>query len=376
LITLDTSGNDGIKTFTLSLEDSIGNTSPTLYFSINKVSDPKFLIEYKGLPFYEEDKEIEDYTLKPLSDSDFNSFRTDKQELIANKLLSTLFFNYPHKVLKEKMSTGTFISDLVLGLTEERMDIGSLETKILDNDIFSQYEYREQEAVNILTRFYAMKELDLYYFNNWMAYILTQTIMFSPAYELESSHSPNIARVYNRLVSMMGEEHSIRYINYIHMMSDDNWRRFRSPEDNGREMLEIFTYDTDDAHVPIAGKALQNWKLDSDNDTLVVSLNHNREPLKLFDTIIYSGEDFYRELSKSDVFMRGVIQRLVSFFFTTQGKRKQEKISQAIYNSHPQTWKDIILQIILSEEYLINTKRAKSIEELFFSTAKKMDFQL
>jgi hypothetical protein len=220
-----------------------------------------------------------------------------------------------------------------------------------------------------------MKELDSYFLKNWVAYILTQTIMFSPAYELESTHTPNIARVYNRLVTMLNVDSGMRYISYVHMMSEDNWRRFRSPEDNGREMLEIFTLDMDDFHVPIAGKALQNWKLDRESDTLVVSLNQNRKPLKLFGKTIYNGDDFYREMAKSDLFTKGVTTRLVSFFFPNTSSTKKTQITNSILSSKPETWQDILLQIVFSEEYLLHSTRAKSAEELFFSMAKKIDFK-
>ncbi|MGC9351382.1 MAG: hypothetical protein ACP5D3_05280, partial [Sulfurovum sp.] len=230
-------------------------------------------------------------------------------------------------------------------------------------------------AVDILTRFYAMEELDNYFFNNWVAYILTQTIMFSPAYELETTHSPNIARVYNRLVNMLNTESGMRYITYVHMMSEDNWRRFRSPEDNGREMLEIFALDMDDSHVPIAGQALQNWKLDRNSDTLVVGLNENREPLNLFGTTIYNGDDFYRELAKSDQFTIGVSSRLVDFFFPDATEGIKTQLVNSIVASDPETWQDILLQIVFSEAYLLENKRAKSAEELFFSMAKKMEYK-
>jgi hypothetical protein len=199
--------------------------------------------------------------------------------------------------------------------------------------------------------------------------------MFSPAYELDSTHTPNIARVYNRIVRMLNVNSGMRYITYVHMMSEDNWRRFRSPEDNGREMLEIFTLDMNDAHVPLAGKALQNWKLDRDNDTLVVSLNENRKPLKLFGTTVYNGDDFFRELVKSESFIKGVTTRLVHFFFPNKTSSKQTQIINSIIQSHPETWQDILLQIVFSEEYLLHNKRAKSAEELFFSFSKKSDFK-
>jgi hypothetical protein len=159
------------------------------------------------------------------------------------------------------------------------------------------------------------------------------------------------------------------------MMSEDNWRRFRSPEDNGREMLEIYLLDQDDSHFPLAGKALQNWKLNTDSDTLEVSLNENRDPLNLFGTIVVNGDDFYRELVKSSLFTKGVTRRLVDFFFPQASINKKVSLTQSIVASHPETWQDILMQIIFSEEYLLHNARAKSAEESFYSLAKKLNYK-
>ncbi len=249
-----------------------------------------------------------------------------------------------------------------------------LEDHILDDTYYRQ-DASTQEAVDILSRFYAMNRLDRYFLNNWTAYILTQTIMFSPAYELDSAHTPNIARVYNRLVSFLDDEAGMRYTTYVHMMSEDNWRRFRSPEDNGREMMEIFLEDEDDALVPLAGQALQNWKLNRDNDTLVVGRNENTEPLALFGTTVYNGDDFYRELVKSRAFVVTVSSRLVDFFFPNASSSKKEQIAASIAAGNPETFQDVLVQIVFSKEYLLYNSRAKSAEELFYSLAKKTDFK-
>lgn len=332
-------------------------------------------LSYKGLTFYYKDMPSSDYQLNQVTNDEFNAFSEQKKLQVADKLLSTFFFGYPLKTLEKKINSGSFINDIYTGFTEDMTDKAWLEEYIVNGDIFRQVSYNEQVAVDILSRFFAMEDLDSYFIQNWMAYILTQTIMFSPAYELDSTSTPNIARVYNRLVSMIDSEGGMRYIGYVHMMSEDNWRRFRSPEDNGREMLEIFALDEDDSHVPIAGQALKNWKLDKDNDTLVVSLNQNTEALTLFSTIIYNGDDFYRELVKSDLYTKGVCSRLVEFFFPNETESKKTEILNALIASNPETWKDILIQIVFSEEYLINSKQAKSAEELFFPMAKKMNFK-
>ncbi|NPA59711.1 MAG: hypothetical protein GXO30_04525 [Epsilonproteobacteria bacterium] len=338
------------------------------------VEDSKYTLDYKGLSFFVKDMPSTSYKLDALDDSDFNALKDSQKLLVADKLLSTLFFAYDFKTLKQKISTGRFISDTFKSLYQKSKQREWIENYITDENKFIRYVTTQQEATDILARFYAFKELDNYYLNNWIAYILTQTIMFSPAYELDSSHNPNIARVYNRLVNLLEDEGGMRYITYLHMMSEDNWRRFRSPEDNGREMLEIYTLDTDDTHVPIAGKALQNWKLDRDNDTLIIGLNENTEPLKLFGTTIYNGDDFYRELVKSDSFINGSVERLVRFFFEDSTEDKIIQIKNSIVSSKPETWQDVLLQIVFSKEYLLYTTRPKSAEETYFSLAKKVHF--
>lgn len=381
-ITLNTSGANGVKNFSIRLRDSSGNTSSALNISITKVADPKFDTEYRGLTFYHQNMESSSYKLKQLTDAKFDALNNEVKLQVANKLLTSLFFGYPLKDLKEKIANGNFLGNVRSKLEVETTDKGWLEDYILDDTVFHQYDssWYTPQVITILTRFYAMKDLDKYFFNNWIAYILTQTIMFSPAYELSSTHTPNVSGVYNQLVIMLENEGSMRFSTYVHMMSEDNWRRFRSPEDNGREMLEIFLLDADDRHVPMAGQALKNWKLNTDGDTLEVGLNQNTIPLDTLtnffggDTVV-TGEDFYRELTKSNRFTKGVTRRLVDFFFPEKSNTKRQAITNSIVSSSPETWQDILLQILFSEEYLLHNNRAKSAEETFFSLAKKMEFR-
>ncbi len=335
----------------------------------------KYALSYKGMRFYAKDLPISSYKLPQIDDSTFNNLSESKKLLVADKLLTSLFYGYPLPLLKQKINSGTFISSLQAQLKEDKNDKASIESYIRNNDFFFHAGYANNEVDNILARFYAMEYLDHYFVENWAAYILTQTIMFSPAFELESSHKPNTERVYNALVRALDDESTLSYSTYLHMISSDNWRRFRSPEDNGREMMEIFTLSFDDTKVPIAGKALQNWKLDRDNDTLVIGLNENTTPLSLFNTTIVNGDDFYRELVKSQAFKTGVTSRLVDFFYPANSSTGKKDIIHAILASHPQKWEDILLQIIFSKSYLLESERAKSAEELFYALAKKMEYK-
>ncbi|MCH9813299.1 MAG: hypothetical protein K0U47_05075 [Epsilonproteobacteria bacterium] len=338
-------------------------------------TDEKYELSYKGLKFFSQDLPHSAYRLEQLSDKDFNGLSEENKLIVADKLLSTLFFGYPLAELKDKIDSGSFISGVQEGLRVDKNDLSAVEAYIVDEKYFTRPDYANKEVLDILTRLYALEHLDRHFLIDWSAYILTQTIMFSPAYELESSHEPNTERVYNRLVRNLEEEATMRYVTYLHMISSDNWRRFRSPEDNGREMMEIYLLDFDDAKVPLAGKTLQNWKLDRDNDTLVVGLNENTIPISLFNTTLYNGDDFYRELAKSDAFTQGVVERLVDFFLTTHTVSEKERIADKLVASKPETWQDILVQIVFSKAFLLESDRSKSAEELFYAMVRKVEYK-
>ena len=340
-----------------------------------KKTDPKYLQTYKGLRLYAKSMSVSEYKLAQVDDTIFNALSNEKKLIVANKLLSAMFFGYPLPKLKERINRGDFISTIQDQIRKNTNDRANIEETLLDKDLFFQSKYANDEVNKILARFYMLKYLDKYYFENWMSYILTQTIMFSPAYELPSSAEPNIERVYSALVRDIQDESTISYTTYLHMMSNDNWRRFRSPEDNGREMLEIFALNFDDKLVPIAATALQNWKLDLDNDTLVIGLNENTKPLKMFGTVIYTGEDFYRELAKSKDLQIGVVTRVVDYLFTSVNQNRKKQIIDAVIKSNPQTWQDIFVQLLFSKAFLFDSNREKSAEELFYSLIKKMSYK-
>ncbi len=340
-------------------------------------TDPKYELVYRGLHYYHTDMSPSGYRLTQLTDTIFNALSESNKRKVADKLLATLFFGYAAPDLQQKIHSGNFLCSIRSSLAEKTNDMVAVENEIRNEEHFYRADnnWRPYEVFDILARFYVMEDLDMHYLHNWMAYILTQTILFSPAYELDSSHYPNISSTYNWLVLDMDDDIGMRYSTYLHMISVDNWRRFRSPEDNGREMMEIYTLDFDDDNVPRAATTLQNWFLDQDSDTLVVGLNENTIPQDLFGTTVTTGFEYYRELVKSQGFITGTVRRLVDFFFTDYDEADKQRVTDIIVSSQPATWQDILLQIVFSEEYLLHATRAKSAEELFFSLAKKLDYK-
>ncbi|MGC9351434.1 MAG: hypothetical protein ACP5D3_05555 [Sulfurovum sp.] len=103
----------------------------------NNSTDDEFdNTEYKGLTFYYQNMPASHYTLDQLSNDEFNALNDQQKLQVADKLLSTFFFSYPYRELKEKIETGNFIDGLIRGLSEDKTDLAWLENYILDEEIF------------------------------------------------------------------------------------------------------------------------------------------------------------------------------------------------------------------------------------------------
>lgn len=324
---------------------------------------------YQGLRVFATPLKFEDYQLTSITDADFYALSLENQRLVANKLLSLLFYGVPKKELDAMIDSGKFISNLQKQISTPNSDLVETE-KIVNSKDYSYWEVYMEQSMARLFHLGLGKE----YINRWVAYQLTQTIMFSPAYELSTVHLSETSNVYNNLVFYMDDEYSMGLISYLHMTSNDNWKRFRSPEDNGREMMEIFLFDFNDSDVPKAAIALKNWKLERKDGELIIGLDQNSVPQNLFGTTVTTGFDFYRELVKSDAFLQGVIRRIVNVYFPNYSESKKSEIVNLIKSSRPEQFQDIFLQIVFSKEFLYNSNRVKSLEETVFHMAKNMSF--
>ncbi|RLA69778.1 MAG: hypothetical protein DRG24_07955, partial [Epsilonproteobacteria bacterium] len=314
------------------------------------------------------------YHLTSLSNEEFNALNEEERYKVAIKLFGTLFYGVAPVTLKEMIASGTFISDTQTLFDHENsdMEVASVENKL-------QY-YRGGTNDNwlmsiMLARMYHLQPGQTY-LNRWAAYILTQSILFSPAYELDTVYTVDAINVYASLARDFDAGFSMQWVTFKHMMTDENWRRFRSPEDNGREMLEIYLMDFNDSHVPSAGQALKNWKLNRESNTLVMTLDENFEPItNVFPgKMIKNGTDFYSTLVLQTDFIATASRRLVNIYFPSFNTDKKQNIIDKLIASKPVVWLDILKQIVYSKEYLLDSYKVKSFEESFFYIAKTLDW--
>ena len=338
--------------------------------------------------------------LTQIDDESFNSYDLDTRIYIAKKLYTTLYKGESIASLRREVSSGHFISDMHGRLHARNVPVPDAD-KIYVDDYEIPYVYRGGDRLfEKRWRIFARIASELYYtplgekyFNAWIAYVLDQTILFSPAYEVESvTDFPElIGSNYDRIRAALDAHEPIRQLVYEHMISKENWARFRSPEDNGREMLEIWLYDYDDAHVPLAARALQNWRWEVRREkneegqygTVYRFLNDdnnpgeaNTEAVEIFGESITSGKDFYRMVAQHPRLISTVVDRLVNLFFPTFGADRKKSIAKAISATNPTTFQEIVEQILFSKAYLLESDRIKSAEEVYLPLAKQFGMEL
>lgn len=320
----------------------------------------------------------------PLDPPDYNKLSAQNKYKVVDKLLSTLykgiapedFFTISDKIepLKPKYE-GNYLDKI---RAELEKPLNPADKYAIIQRINERYEFTENKKYPqyILAMLYEFP-LSKDYYDMWMAYFLSNTILFSPALELESVDYIDIHRVFQRLYTMISEDEPIKEIAYQHMISQENWRRFRSPEDNTREMMEIFLDRFIDEEVPKASIACQNWYLTDDvgGYSLVIDYNENTEPQYILDTYVVTCYDFYRAIVEHKDFMPTVIKRILKHLFSAYSEEEINTLTQAILEKNPETFRDLFNLILFSKEYLLNAERPKNFEELFFPIAHKIKWK-
>lgn len=195
-------------------------------------------------------------------------------------------------------------------------------------------------------------------FSQWMSWHLANTILFSPAEEIDSADITDVQNLFRRLdLSIMGKQ-SIRTMVATHQNSVQNWRRFRSPEDNTREMMEIYLGIFDnDKEVPFASKACQDLYLtdESEGYKLAYTDYPNTEPVLVLNKYVVNCRDYYDVIASHPLLIPRVVNVLVDYFFTGHSVDERLGITQAISVTNPVTFEDVFLAIIFSKTYLMDT---------------------
>ncbi|MFK7891531.1 MAG: hypothetical protein AB8B63_12010 [Granulosicoccus sp.] len=335
----------------------------------------------------------------PLSDATFESLPVDEQYQSVNKLLATLYSGVSVADFYA-LDTGSALvhrrSDApTLGSIRDRLQINlpATERKLLDQQIIGddaaldaqgnaapieglyRFDRNKPKQMPLARIFHYPLSRDM--FSQWIAWHLANTILFSPAEELDSADLTDVQNLFRRLdLSIMAGE-SIRSMVAVHQHSVENWRRFRSPEDNTREMMEIYLgiFDNDE-EVPLASQACQDLYLTDERDGYKLAYTDypNSQPVLVLDRYVTNCRDFYDVIASHPLLIPRVVDVLVDYFFAGRSAEDRAGIAAAISASNPVTFEDIFVTILFSENYLLDTERARSFEESFLPMAKRLQW--
>jgi len=314
-----------------------------------------------------------------LTASEYQDLNPLEKYVVLNKLMGALykgvpareFFDLSDGLLPLKMqSNATVIAEVKSALQQPLSGKNDVLDYIDDKYNFHERSQPLQYPLAMLYEFPLSRD----YFVLWMAYRLANTILFSPALELETCNYTDVHRLFHGLVSMIQDGAAIRDVVYTHMISQENWRRFRSPEDNTREMMEIFLDRFVDEEVPRASLACKNWSLtdDSDNYQLVIGYDENTVPQSILDTTVTNCTDFYRAVADHTDLIPRITSILVENLLNGAPAALQKQVMDAIVAEDPLVFEDIFIPILFSHEFLMDVERPGQLEERFFNIAHRI----
>ncbi len=326
----------------------------------------------------------EQVIVERLSDAEYAALSAEDQYAVTNKALCALYKGMAPDEFFDTSNGLTALTPLdsqnMLTQIEADLLVGINETtyrrRVQNKYEFDKYRKPIQYQLALLYE----TPISRNYFEMWMAYHLANTILFSPAVELDTVSYDDAQTVFERLVSMIRQGSTIREIVNTHMISQENWRRFRSPEDNTREMMEIFLSRFDDAEVPLAAQACQNWslervKVDGKKEyRLVIGDEPNTTPVDLLGTTIVECPDFYDAVSNHPDLIPTVVSNIVNLFFGDNSAVDKQSIINDIVEDNPETFNAIFVNLLFSKAFLVSVERPKAFEELFLSSADKIDW--
>lgn len=350
----------------------------------------------------------------PLSQAEFNNLSAEQQYQVASKIYGTFFrgisadefFDMSSGLDNLKARNLNFLNDTKnLLSTNLDLEVVSGYDKAIDglDDKFSNpdpdvaryfFDTRTDLESNQRPRQIPLARIkdypisrDLYV--NWMAYFLANTIMYSPAEEMESSDMLDVQRMYRFLYNEIKKESSIQQMVRSVLPSLARWRVARTSQNFALEAFENYLGLFQDGNplgdplvdptspiieslptsIENAGDACRDLFLTRATDDYLIGQTDfpNTTPkLILEESFVTTCSDVYDVVAGHSSLTPRAVEVIINYFFPGQKLRdKRLAVRSAIIASNPKTYEDIFNAIIFSKEYLLNAQRPKSFEENF-----------
>ena len=332
-----------------------------------------------------------------LSQAEFNSLSPDDQFMTVNKALSTMyrglpmdeFFDLPlgleNPVIKQSNIINTLQHQLKTPLSQSELSDAYNEVFGLDDDPeteaddsiparFTNFdnEHPHQRYMARVQGYPISKDM----FSYWMSYFLANTIMFSPAREMDSANSQDIARVLGYLQETIEKDTPIRDTirGWLHNLS--RWRVSRSAENHALEMFELYLGMFNDSeeeqrNTINGGIACSEWYLTDNNADYQLLKNFDTPDaagsVKVFDNYISDCDGLYDLVAGHPYLMPRVIEVIVNYFLDGSSASAKQSLISDVLSTGPVTFEDVFMPIIFSKEFLLRSQRPKTFEENAFN---------
>ena len=302
-----------------------------------------------------------------LSQAEFNSLTREDQYMVANKLLGTMFrgvpaeefFNLEAGVANLQPSSSTFLDDTRNALTQDMSNaevlvydtiIDGLDAEgnpdpdnakyLFDTDSDAKDNERAKQLPLARIKEYPISR-DMYV--HWMAYVLLNTIMFSPAEEMESTDFTDVQNMYRFLVTHLDDDTPIRQVIRSNLSTLARWRVSRSAENHALEAYELylglFETEEDSYRGGIACKDL--YLTDASDDYLIRRTDFpNTVPqLILQNQYITTCDDLYEVIAGHPLLIPRVVEVITNYFFELRADNLdyRQRLINSIANSNPQS---------------------------------------
>ncbi|GIX22619.1 MAG: hypothetical protein KatS3mg121_1402 [Gammaproteobacteria bacterium] len=216
-------------------------------------------------------------------------------------------------------------------------------------------------------------------FVNAIALMLSNTILFSCAEEMESTSMNDCQKTYVYLVSSIGAGQSIRSIVRGYLPSIMNWRIGRSGQNVGVEGLEEFLGLFDRAEdADKVGVACQDIILLPEDQNYELSQTNfpNTEPQVILqedtdgDGVGDSGgyyittcEDFYNVVAGHPLLLPRVCEVVTNYYLAERDPADRLALCDSLIAAGMETFEDLFKGVIFSREYLLGTERVRGFDE-------------
>lgn len=305
-----------------------------------------------------------------ISDSDLNSLPIQQKRYAIDKILTSFYIGLSPSGMDQLITSTKPVSTLL------DMFAQSNPAKLyeIENNLENyHYHWKNKVAAKSLGRLFLLP-VSKEYIDMWTAYQLANSKFYSASLELNTVEDGTGVNLSQSLYKDISNDTPISAMLYNYLDSEEHWSRFRSPEDNTREVLELQLGIFEDSLVPLASQACQNYSYNEREKNLIIDFNYNYTPINIFESTIYSCDQFYNLVSKQELVKEEFIKYFVEVYLPLLSSSEKDNFINEIKQLELNTYKDILVAIIFSDKFIFEGEKMRSIEELYLSYAKKVDY--